>query len=203
LCEDQTKIVAAVSLLDDKLIGFDDDIIVRNKVKACCAGCIQASFQNNQIAGNFLAFVACPYSARSIAPPFLIDGCATANCYDAYKILKRWESIVNRVNVLSLGTDGDPKYLRAQLILMRQAIPSDLSDDLVFGLKHDLYVFQDPIHLGLKIVNRLRRGEIYVIGNSIFSRRQYVEAARSVSIPSSSSSRSFLPLCSDIHFFPF
>lgn len=95
-------------------------------------------------------------------PPFCLMMYGTNNSYTATDVDKRWDFIVAEmdkcnIKVVSIGTDSDPKYnsLMRKKLLLGQENEIELPQWFNTHLTATYIPFQDTVHIGTKLRNRL------------------------------------------------
>jgi len=140
---------------------------------------IKQAFQSHPLATYCYCFSLVPFC--NYLPAFCLGFFATDNCFTAEDVRKKWKLIRTVLSskgivVIAGGSDGDQRLLASQLLEANGGAVSVVKSIQVapqFGVHEPYFIlrptmplfpFQDPIHLGLKLLNCIRGPKTMYLG---------------------------------------
>ena len=197
ISEDATRIITRIDYdsESDRLVGFvlpcnDQGLPLVDSFLATTFESIQNMFETNQRSKYAYIYMAQCLSKR--VPPFCLACLGTDNCFSAPDVLNRWKYIYvecdkRKISVVSFGSDGDSRNLRAMKISCQFNLasgndkslftksPSILADKMLYPEEWTWFwitnpttiaYIQDTVHITVKMKSRLLKpSTILPMGN--------------------------------------
>ena len=186
ISEDATRIIARIDYdsESDRLVGFvlpcnDQGLPLADSFLATTIESIEEMFENNK--RSKYAYVYMAQCLSNNIPPYFLACLGTDNCFSATNVLNRWnyiytECVKRNISVVSFGSDGDSRNLRAMKISCQFNLassndkslftksPSILANEMHypkdwswFWVKNPTTIafVQDTVHIAVKMKSRL------------------------------------------------
>ena len=186
ISEDATRIIARIDYDSEsnRLVGFvlpcsDQGLPLVDSFLATTFESIQRMFETNQ--RSKYAYIYMAQCLFKNVPPYFLACLGTDNCFSAPDVLNRWKYIYGecdkrKISVVSFGSDGDSRNLRAMKISCQFNLasgndkslftksPSILADEMPypddwtwFWVKNPTTIacIQDTMHIAVKMKSRL------------------------------------------------
>ena len=197
ISEDATRIITRIDYdsKSDRLVGFvlpcnDQGLPLVDSFVATTFESIQNMFETNQQSKYAYVYMAQCLSKR--VPPFCLACLGTDNCFSAPDVLNRWKYIYvecdkRKISVVSFGSDGDSRNLRAMKISCQFNLasgndkslftksPSILANKMLYPEEWTWFwitnpttiaYIQDTVHIAVKMKSRLLKpSTILPMGN--------------------------------------